>query len=131
MNQNLLRQYVESRFQSNWTLTPICFENNDYTPSPTTPYISLEIEPETTRQIGTTDKNIFRSYGLIIFKIYTPLNTGTYQTRVYIDEIAKLFAGKQFNNITTRSIDTEKIGKIDQWYVVVALIEYYYDSIIE
>jgi hypothetical protein len=131
MNQSSLRQYIETRFQNNWTLTPIVFENNDYSPNLTTPYIELEIEHEETYQINATDRQVFRNTGLIVFKIFVPTNSGTYNTRVYIDEIAKLFAGKQFNNITTRSLRTEKIGKIDEWYLNIAMIEYYFDSFIE
>jgi hypothetical protein len=131
MNQNLLRQYVETRFQSNWTLTPIVFENDDYTPEINQSYIELEIEPEDTYQINNTDRQVFRNTGLIVFKIFAPANSGSYNTRHYIDEIAKLFAGKQFNNITTRSIQTEKIGKANEWYLTIAFVEYYYDSFIE
>ena len=131
MNQNLLRQYSESRFKTNWTLTPIRFENLDYTPIIGTPYIDFSIEPEESFQIGLPQVPMFRHTGLLVFEIYVPSNTGSKNTRTYIDEIAKLFAGKQFNDITCRSLQSMKIGKIGEWYLTVVHVQYQYDGIIE
>lgn len=131
MNQDLLRQYVETRFKTNWTLTSIKYENLNFVPIVNQAYIALSIEPEPSYQIGLVQQPVFRHEGLLVFEIFVPTNTGTKNTRNYIDNIAKLFAGKQFNGITCRSIDTMKVGDIGEWYLTVAYIEYMYDSIIE
>ena len=131
MNQNLLRQYTEERFKTNWTYTSIKFENRDFTPIINSPYIEFSIEPEESIQIGLPQAPMFRHTGLLVFEIYIPTNTGTYSLRSYIDNIAKLFVGQQFNNITCRSLNSQKIGKIGEWYLTVVFVEYYYDSVIE
>jgi hypothetical protein len=131
MNQNLLRQYVETRLKTNWTYTSVKYENLDFTPVIGQAYIELSIEPERSYQIGLVQQPMFRHEGLLVFEIRVPSNTGTKNARTYIDNIAKIFAGKQFNDITCRSIDSMKIGKVGEWYLTVAYVEYYYDSIIE
>jgi hypothetical protein len=131
MNQNLLRQYTESRLQTNWTSTSIKFENKDFTPVIGSPYIAFNIEPDNSEQIGLPQVPMYRHTGLLVFEIYVPSNTGTKNTRTYIDNIAKLFAGQQFNNITCRSYETMKTGKIGEWYLTVLYISYFYDSVIE
>lgn len=131
MDQNLLRQYVETRLKTNWTFTAIKYENLDFTPIVGQPYIELSLEPDKSYQIGLIQKPVFRHVGLLVFEIHVPTNTGTKNTRTYIDNIAKLFAGQQFNDITCQSIDSMKIGKVGEWYLTIAYVEYQYDSIME
>lgn len=131
MNQNLLRQYIETYVQDNWILTPIRFENTDFAQSSTTPYISFHIEPEDTIQIGFPKESLsYRNTGLLVFEIFAPFGSGSYLIRESIDSITDLFVGKQIETITFRSLQTQKIGRIDEWYLTIAFVEYYYDSVI-
>lgn len=112
-------QAIESRLQTNWTATPIQFENVPLA-EPGAAYVALFIRDGEGVQISLGTPALRRWPGIIILQVFVPERTGTRKAREYADALATIFDRAQFSSgasgvisCHTPSIDT--VGTRDGW----------------
>lgn len=93
-----IRQLLETHLASNWTLTPIAWDNFNFDPETVTNYI----EPAT--QLGKSfvgemgSGGIGHRVGSFIISIYVPPNTGTATSASYAGILENMFRKIELGN---------------------------------
>jgi len=123
-----IRQAIEARMASNWTTTPIAYDNVAYTPTPATPFVRLLIEEVDSKQVSMSTTPCHRFTGLIVVMIFVAINTGTNTVRGYADTIAGIFRNADFSNIKCQSPRIIRVGDIGEWYQVSVITDFYKDA---
>lgn len=113
------RKAIESRLASNWTTTPIRFENVPFTET-AVPYVALFILDGEGKQISLGTPSLQRWAGLIVVQIFVPQDTGTKTARTYADAIGAIFDRQQFasgnsGTIRSRIPSIRRIGITHGW----------------
>lgn len=119
---------VESRLQTNWTTTPIKFQNVPFNETATA-YVALFLQDGEGLQISLGTVALRRWAGIIIVQVFVPETTGTSVARGYADTIGAIFDRVQFSSgnsgvISCRTPSIETIGLRDGWWQVNVTIPY-------
>ena len=119
---------MRSRFNTNWTITTIKYDNADYTMPANAAFVVFEVHDADEIPISTGSNILYRSYGIISINVYVPLNTGTKLLDQYCDAAALIFRGQQFSGITCRGAKKTRLGDIDGRFVANISIEFHRDE---
>lgn len=130
MSYDAERASIEGRLKTNWTSTPIKFENVAYTPAATTvAFIELMIVNSQSIQASIGSPALYRHPGSISINVRTRLQVGSKQGRVYADTLSGIFRGKEFDGITCRAPKVTRLGEIEGWFVLNVSIPFYRDEV--
>lgn len=117
---------IESRLSSNWTTTPIKYDNVDYVPTAGQNFVELIIDNSNAAIAGFGSTSLmYRMRGIISINIFTSLNTGTRTARGYADTIATLFRAAHFSGIICGAPNITRIGQVEDWFVINVSVTYY------
>lgn len=119
-------QYIESRLSSNWSATPIDFDNMPFQAAVGTPFIRCQVEWAGTEQIGVGGR--FRGEGVIIIGIFTPMHTGSRAGNKLADDVATIYNLYQYQGLKCRFASTMRIGQYREWYQINVNIPFQYDQ---
>ncbi len=123
------RQAIESRFETQWaSATSIDFDNVDFVPTPGTSFVRLTILDGDSRQVSLGDSPLYRSIGVIIISIFTPLDIGSATGRTLADNAAAIFRGWQSSGIVCRSPSIQRVGKTNGWFQYNVNVPFYRDE---
>ena len=119
---------VEGRLQSNWTTTPIKFQNVPLKETASS-YVALFLQDGEGAQISLGQVALRRWPGVILVQVFVPERTGTLVARQYADTIGAIFDRVQFSSgnsgvISCRTPSVETIGLRDGWWQVNVTIPY-------
>lgn len=120
---------IETRLKTNWTTTPIKFENVPFT-EPTTAYVALNIVVGEGLQISLGATNVLRRWpGIIMMRVFAPENTGTKVVRQYADSLGAIFDRAQFSSgnsgvISCRIPSIETVGLQSGWWQINVSVPY-------
>lgn len=116
------RKAIESRLHTNWTTTPIKFEN---VPMKETadPYVAVFILEGDGEQISLGTPALRRWTGVIVLQVFVPADTGTKDAKTYADSLAALFDRAQFSTgnsgtIRCRIPSIETVGDKHGWHQI-------------
>ena len=121
------QKYIESRFSTYWTATPIAWQNVEYEPTSGTSYVEFGVF-EADSQIVSLGTLLYRNPGLISVNIFVPLNDGLQTAKGYADSIKTIFAGQNFNGITCRAASVTSLGEQSGWHVVNVTVPFFWDG---
>lgn len=120
------RAFAETKIQTDWTATPIEFENATESDAlkaakdSKTPWIRFTIRDGGGELITVgSDSRLDRFVGLLIIQIFVAQKTGTGQARRYADQLSgfwKGYAGQPCVQILTPSINV--IGENEGWFQI-------------
>ena len=96
------RQIIETYIETNWTATPIAWEEVPYTPVEGTSFISVTVKPGGSVIMSMPSGT--RYHGLLIIDVYCPRNQGTKTIRDYVDDVVDLFTDKNISGIIFRDM---------------------------
>lgn len=101
MNGEQIRATLETHIQSNWSLTPVAFENTDpvdfsssdgeLLPDQSADYIELNIDISSSPTV-TVPADCVRHTGFLLVTVWVREDTGSRQAQVYMDELEKLLS---------------------------------------
>lgn len=116
------RAAIESRVKTNWTTTPVKYENVPFEET-TKAYVALFILGGEGGQISLGTPAVRRWPGGIVLQIFVPENTGTKTAKTYADTLAALFDRVQFSSgnsgtISCRIPSTETVGVRNGWHQI-------------
>jgi uncharacterized membrane-anchored protein len=126
-----IRSAIEARLNTNWTSTPIAWDNVPYTPDANTAFIRLIIDEVDSQQASMATIPCHRILGLIHVMIMVPINTGTNTARGHADTIAGIFRNANFSSIQCQSPRIRRVGDIGEWYQYSVLVPFYYEQALE
>ena len=120
-----IRSAIAARMSSNWSTTPIAWENRDFTPPTSGGWVELTVLGNTGQTRGINgDVGAVRDSGLIAINIYTPEGSGTATGRGYADTLAALFEHERFSGITTYAATLTTRGVVNGWHQLNLTIPY-------
>jgi len=97
---------IEKRLADNWSTTPILFENMSLSQLEVAgkkpdSFVFIEITPYAQEQIslGRAGDRLYRTEGFIFLHVFTPLGTGGGLADNYMDSLASIFRGTEFDGV--------------------------------
>ncbi len=123
---------IESRLQTNWTTTPIKFENAPFTETASA-YVALFLRDGEGTQISLGTPALRRWPGVIIVQVFVPEDTATRVARGYADTIGAIYDRQQFSTdssgvITCGVPSVQLIGTRDGWFQMNVSVPYHRDK---
>jgi hypothetical protein len=120
MSFEATRVAIESRVQTNWTTTPIKFENVPFKETKDA-YVALFILEGEGQQVSLGTPATRRWPGVIIIQVFVPEDSGTKLAKTYADALAAIFDRVQFSSgnsgtISCRIPSVETVGAKDGWH---------------
>lgn len=100
----------ETKLKTDWTATPVYFENERFSPADTpAAFVYVEIFDETFSQetIGAPGNNLFAESGITYLHVMVPDDSGTRVARGHADALTALFREKDTAGV---KIDDMSIG---------------------
>ncbi len=91
------RASLEGYINTNWTSTPIKWEEVPYTPVADTPFIAVRIKPGGVGIVAMPNGN--RYHGVLAIDIHCPKNEGTATIREYADKVIDMLMNKNIDGI--------------------------------
>ena len=115
---------IESRLNTNWTTTPIAWDNVPYTPAPGTDWIRCTILPGDVNalEFGRSPEKEYS--GIIDIGIFVPRGTGSVTARGYADTLSALFDLVEFGTIDCSEAFVQNVGIEEDWYQLSVTITY-------
>lgn len=123
MSWSTEREDIEGRLDTNWSTTPIAFQNVDFDPPDNSEWVRLSILNGET--VYNTLGGGLEHLGVIMMQIFSPKNIGTATVRGYADTLAGIFENAEFNDVICRAASIDNIGVVNDWYQVNVNIPYY------
>lgn len=123
-----IRAAIEARLSSNWTTTPIAWDNVEYDPTPATSFIRLIVDEVDSTQVSMATTPCHRIVGLIHIMIMVPINTGTNVARGYADTLAGIFRNADFSGVKCQSPRIRRVGDVGEYYQYSLLTPFYTDK---
>lgn len=119
MSFESVRSAVAARLGTNWTTTPIAYENQPFTPPAAGGWVELTVlggNGVTRGMAGDGSGMAVQDTGLIAINVYTPVGSGTKTGRGYADTLAALFEHKLFSGVTTYTATLTARGVVNGWH---------------
>lgn len=125
MSFDALRETLESTMSSQWTMTPVAYENVRFD-MPSTAWVMFTVICGEGRPYGINGANKYaRDHGLISCQVYVPENTGTKQSKQLVDAFIAIFEQAAFaGDINTDIASVKNIGAADGWHQTSVTIPY-------
>lgn len=126
MSNEAVRGIVESKLEADWaSLTPIVWDNQDYSPLIGVSFIRTKIEGvfSEPRSPGCQ-----REHYLMTVEVYTPSNTGAAANMAMADIISAMFYGFAYSTLTVKNTRVERVGDEEEWHRRDVLIELQYEQ---
>jgi len=120
------RQLLETRFNDNWSLTPIKWPNVTLTTYGLDEWVAMHIlrDPADQALIGNV-QHLYRYPGVLAFQVFTVPNTGSRRAKELSTAISDIWRTKPFSGITVlQPIETD-LGIVDGWYQLDIVFPYY------
>lgn len=126
------RQAIEARLSTNWTSTPIKYDNVSFSAPSDNKYISVVIANGASSQQELGASPMHRHIGLITIQIFVPVEAGTNVPRDYADSLATVFRNAQFSagssgTILCRSPSIVRVGVTNGLYQLNVAVPYQRD----
>lgn len=124
---------IRDRIAAGWTVTPVEWENEAFTPPAGMPWISVsvvEVDGDVAGIRRPGDHRL-RIHGMIRVEVLTPVGTGTSGADSLIADFVALFRLQTFNEIRAHMPDPAvSPGASDDglWWITETRIPFYYDT---
>ncbi|MDJ0952477.1 MAG: phage tail terminator-like protein [Acidimicrobiia bacterium] len=123
------RQVIETRFEANWSATPVRYPNVKFSTKDQTEFVAIQHIPDDKmeKSLGT-DPVQYRSYGDIVVQIFVKPNSGAARALQLADLVADVWRSAKFSGITVMAPRVAIVGVIEGWYQVDVISPYYRDT---
>lgn len=116
MSFEALTHSIESRFNTNWSSTPVAYENVPFTP-PNTAWVRLTVIAGfgNTKGIMGTGVTV-EDNGLISIQVFVPEGTGTNESKTLVDAAISIYEHTRFDGILAYTASPVSVGVSDGWH---------------
>ena len=127
MNQEQFDQAVETRMQSQWTATPVFFDNTKSTPPDNAPWVRMVNLTGQSQKIDLLNR--YRTVGIIDFQVMVPLLSGVRAGKQLADQIASLWRSVTVSGIVFKTPSVARVGDTGNgWFQMNVSVPYYWDE---
>lgn len=128
------RSAIENRLSTNWTSTPVQYDNVPFTKPDDNTYVRLNILTGDSTQIDMAPTPTHRSVGVIVMQVFVPVNSGTNTARSHADSLAAIFRNVSFSvgdsgSILCRSPSITRVGEVDGLFQLNVSVPYQRDVV--
>jgi len=120
------RKSIENRFSTEWTATPIAFDNVPFDPPSNADWVRLSIQNGESGY-RSLDGGL-RHSGIISVQIFIPINNATKTSRIYADLVSDIFSDQTFDDIVTEVSSISIIDDDAAWLQTNVTTPYYRDA---
>jgi len=120
------RKSIENRFNTEWTATPIAYDNVPFNPPSNADWVRLNIQNGDSGYRSL--ESSIRHTGIINVQIFTPINKATKTSRQYADIVSDIFSDQRFDDIVTNVSSINIIADDDAWLQTNVTTPYYRDA---
>ncbi len=120
------RKTIENRFSTEWTATPIAYDNAPFNPPANSDWVRLNIQNGDSgyRSLEST----VRHTGIINVQIFTPVNKATKTSRQYADIVSDIFSDQRFGDVVTDVSSISIVDDDEAWLQTNVTTPYYRDA---
>lgn len=118
MSYSQERADIEARLNTNWTTTPIAWDNVPYIPTPGTAWIRCTILPGNAEGLSFGRDTSIEYAGIIDIGIFVPKDSGSNIARTYADAIAAIFNMQAFGTVDCDEARVQNLGIDEDWYMI-------------
>lgn len=119
-------QVTEDRMTANWVASDLVKDNVEYTPTPGTDFVRIQVEWSGSNNISVGYRT--RGVGLVYFHVCTTLGKGTKPATLLADAIKTLFGNQQVDGVEYLAPYIQRVGEQEEWYQINVLIPFKYDE---
>ena len=117
-------QAIEVALESQWTKTPIDWDNVQYQPLQGEPYIRMQMEWYDSVSAGP---NRVRESGYVMLAVFVPVHYGTRYQADLIDNLKRIFLGLRISGLTFYPSRLQRVGENRGWYQRNLLVPFDYN----
>ena len=110
------RADIEARLNTNWSTTPIAWDNVPYVPTPGAVWIRCTILPGSAEGLAFGKDTDIEYLVIIDIGIFVPKNTGSNTARQYADTLAVIFNLENFGTVDCDEAYAQNLGAEEDWY---------------
>ncbi len=107
------RRALEMYLDTNYTLTPIKFENVELSEDITGGFVAVNDIGTESNTLEMGGGNTFLAKGILVIQIYTVLGSGTQQGRLIATNLSTLLAGQDLSGLLLEEPVFESFGQVD------------------
>ena len=116
---------------TNYTTTPIAYDNVHFDKTNKNEFIEFKIIPSVEKQITLSSSNVlYRLWGGVAMVVNVQKDKGSKRANILADELAGLFRSKVISGIQFKTPDINVLGTADGYYKLHVYIGFYYDNIL-
>lgn len=121
---------VNSFVNSNYTLTPVAYDNVAFNTTNVTEYIQLMIVPNVENQVTLgKNANSYRQFGSVEIVVNVEKGKGSKRALVITDSLTALFRSKRISGIQFRTPIVKEVQLNNGYYSLAMYIGFYYDFV--
>ena len=126
MSDQIVSGILENRLNDEWgSLTPIAWENVEYTPSRGVAFIRPILDGIDAINLSV---HCQRYFYLFTIQVFTPASESTQNNLMYVDAIKNIFRNFSQGNLFARKLYAERATSEKEWYQRNVLIDITYDE---
>jgi len=119
----------ETRFNSNWSHTPIKWPNIAFASKDKTEYVVFSNITDDVKEASIGGPNVLYRYtGIIAIQIFVVSNSGATRALQLAELVADIWRSAQFSGITMKATRMVTVGVQEGWYQLDVLSPYYVNS---
>ena len=136
MNFEDIRSLIESKMATDWTTTPIEFENVEDSAAllaakaANTPWIRVTIREGAASLISMAPASSCYRYPAVLFvQIFVKQGTGTATSRIYASAISDIWRGYFTNNVEFKTPSGDVVGELNGWFQFNVEVPFMWDDL--
>jgi len=119
----------ETRFDSNWSHTPIKWPNIAFNSKDKSEYVTFSnITDDVKEKSLGSNPVLYRYFGDIVIQIFVVSNSGATRALQLAELVADIWRSAQFSGITMKATKMVTVGVQEGWYQLDVISPYYVNS---
>ena len=123
---------ITDLFVTEWAdRTPYTKDNEEFKPDDIPTWVRLTIRHTGGNQetLGKKGNRKYERRGIITVSVFTPIETGTYDSDILSKAAQDIFEGENFGGVVVNDTNIREIGANDKWYQVLMEANFHYNEL--
>lgn len=124
------RQALETRFEDNWSYTPVHWPNTKLETEGLTEWVRYANIPDSANiaGLGGGSQQLYRYHGMVVVQIFVMPNSGAARALQLAELVSDIWRSARFSGLTMQATKIEIVGINQGWYQIDAISPYHRDS---
>ena len=125
MSFSAIRVAIESHIASNWTQTPVQYENVDLDTKDMSEYISINVLSGESVQSSIGESGQYLTSGSLVIMIFTGIGSGSARAKTLADTLAGLFRGAKIGGVSFKVPSGNQVASTGSYYQFNLTVPFY------